>query len=178
MGPAVIFAVVLHEFHVGKPPPTCYVWRESLTLPLSVQRIFRAPGRAPNVVILFVVALILGLTTLDWFGWPFFLVAACLMLAAILLGAAAYSLMQLYWPQRNAGTMNNANGAKLVASFATVHIAAAPGFLAFVLYVLYDGQRVSPLTAGLIAAAVLLLAFAAAYASRRWQVRVLKARGR
>ncbi len=178
MGPAGIFALLLHEFRVAKQPPTCYVWRESLTLPLSVQRIFRAPGRAPNVVILFVVALILGLTALDWFGWPFFFVAACLMLAGILLGTAAYGLMQLYWPQRNAGTMNNANGAKLVASFVKVHIAAAPGFLAFILYVLYDGQRVSPLTAGLIAAAVLLLAAASAYASRQWQARVLKARGR
>ena len=177
-GVAGLFAVALHEFRVRKQPPTCYVWRESLTLPLSVRRIFRATGRAPNVVILFVVALILGLTPLDWFGWPFFLVAACLMLAGVLLGTAGYGLIQLHWPQRSAGFTDNPNAAKFGASLLLPQLAVAPAFLAFLLYIFYEEQRVSPLNAGLIAVGVLLLAAAAAYASRRWQARVLRIRGR
>ena len=175
---AGIFVVAFHGFRVEKQPATCYAWRESLTLPLSVQRIFRAPGRAPNVVILFVVALILGLTPFDWFGWPFFLVAACLMLASILLGTAAYGLIQLCWPQRSAGFTDKPNGAKFGASLLLPQLAFGPALLSFLLYVLYDEQRVSPLTAALIAVAVLLLAASAAYASRRWQARVLRVRGR
>ena len=172
------YVVALHGFRTEKQPATCYVWRESLTLPLTVPQIFRAPGRAPNVVIVFLVAFIFGLTPLDWFGWPFFLVASCLMLAGILLGTAAYGLIQLYWPQRSAGLTDNPNGAKFGASLLVPQLALGPAFLTFILYVLYDGQRVSPLTAGLIAAAVLLLAAVAAYASSRRQERVLKARGR
>ena len=178
VGMAGLFAVALHGFRVEKQPPTCYVWRESLPLPLSVQRIFRAPGRAPNVVILFVVALILGLTSRDWFGWPFFVVAACLMLAGVLLGTAAYGLIQLHWPQRSAGFADNPNAAKFGASLLLPQLAFGPALLTFVLYMLSERQRVSPLTAGLIAVAVLLLAALAAYGSRRWQARVLRARGR
>ena len=178
VGMAGLFAVALHGFRVEKQPPTCYVWRESLPLPLSVQRIFRAPGRAPNVVILFVVALILGLTSRDWFGWPFFVVAACLMLAGVLLGTAAYGLIQLHWPQRSAGFTDNPNAPKFGASLLLPQLAFGPALLTFVLYMLSERQRVSPLTAGLIAVAVLLLAALAAYGSRRWQARVLRARGR
>ena len=178
VGLAGIYVVALHEFRVRKQPPTCYVWRESLTLPLSVQRIFRAPGRAPNVVIALLVAFIFGLTPLDWFGWPFFLVASCLMLASILLGTAVYGLIQLYWPQRSAGLTDSPNSSKFGASLLLPQLAFGPAFLSFLLYVLYEGQRVSPLTAGLIAAATLLLATAAATTFRRWQARVLKARGR
>lgn len=173
-----IYVVAIHGFRVEKQPATCYVWRESLTLPLSVLRIFRAPGRAPHVVIAFLVAVIFGLTPLDWFGWPFFVVAACLMLAGILLGTAAYGLIQLHWPKRTTGFTDNPNGAKFAASLLLPHLAFAPGFLSFGLYVFYEDRRVSSLTAGLIAVGVLAVATVAAYVSRRWQERVLKDRGR
>ena len=178
VGMAAIFGLALNEFRVGKQPPTCHVWRESLMLPLKVWRIFSAPGQAANVVILFVLGLILGLTPPDWFGWPFLVVAVCLILAGILLADATYGLIQLYWPQRNAGFMHNLDSAKLVASLVAMHLMFGPGFLSLVLYVLLERQRVTAPTAGFIAAAVLLLAAVAAYASRRRQARVLGTRGR
>lgn len=173
-----IYVVALHGFRIEKQPPTCYVWRDSLALPFSLPEVFRAPGRAPNVVIAFLVALIFGLTPFDWFGWPFFVVAACLMLAAILLGDAAYGLIQLHWPQRSAGPMDNPNAAKFTASLLIPQPALAPCFLCFVLYTLIERERVSTTTAGLVAAGTLLLAVAAAYGSRHWQERVLNTRGR
>ncbi len=178
VGMAAIYGVFLNEFRVGKQPPTCHVWRESLTLPFSVRRIFRAPGRAANVVILFVLAFILGLTPLDWFGWPFLVVAVCLMLAGVLMGAATYGLLQLYWPQRNTGLIYNLDGAKFGAALVAANLTLGPGLLSFLLYTLRENQRVTALTAVFIAVAGLLLAAAAAYASRRWQARVLGTRGR
>ncbi len=178
VGMAAIFGVGLNEFRVGKQPPTCHVWRESLTLPFSVRRIFSAPGGAANVVILCCAAIILGLTPLNWLGWPLLVVTVCLILAGIVLADATYGLMQLYWPQRNAGFIHNLDSAKLAASLVTAPLAFGPGFLASLLYLLQERQHVTVLTAGFIAAAVLLLAAVAAYASRRWQARVLGTRGR
>ncbi len=178
VGVAGAIGLVLHGFRVEKQPSTCYVWRESLGLPLTATRIFRATGRAPGVVTAFVLALILGLTPLDWFGWRFFLVATCLMLASALLTSAAHGLIQVYWPQRSAGLNNEPNGAKFVMSFLITPMALVPAVLSPFLYILYARQGLSALAAGFIAAAVLLLAAAAAYTSRRWQARVLKARGR
>ncbi|MCY3928989.1 MAG: hypothetical protein OXG81_12010 [Acidobacteria bacterium] len=178
IGMTGIFVVAFHGFRVEKQPPTCYVWRESLTLPLSLPEVFRASGRAPSVVIAFLVAFIFGMTLFDWFGWPFFFVAACLLLAAILLGDAAYGLIQLHWPQRSAGPTDNPNPAKFTASLLIPQPALAPCFLCFALYTLIERERVSAATAGLVAAGTLLLAVAAAYASRRWQEHVLNSRGR
>ena len=178
VGPAALFAIFLHEFRIGKQPPTCHVWRESLTLPFSVWRVFSAPGRATNVVILLLFAFILGLTPLEWFGWPFFFVAVCLMLAGFLMAAATYGLIQLRWPQRNEGFLHDPDGARLGATFVAVHLVGLPGALSFLLWAFLERQRVTPLTAALIAVGVLLLAAAAAYASRRTQRRMLAARGR
>ena len=178
VGLAGLLAVGLHGFRVEKQPPTCHVWRESLGLPFTASRIFRATGRAPTVISVFVLAFILGLTPLDWFGWNFFLVASGLMLACLLLAGAAYGVIQVYWPQRSAGPSHQTNAAKFAASLLLPQVALAPGFLSFALYVLYARERLSALAAMLIAAAVLLLAAAIAYASRRRQLRVLAARGR
>ena len=178
VGLAGLLGLALHGFRVEKQPSTCYVWRESLGLPLTVPQIFRATGRAPSVMTVFLLALILGLTPLDWFGWQFFLVASSLMLAGALLAGAAYGLIQVYWPRRSTGPNNDPNGAKFAMSLLIPQIALVPAFLSFALYILYEGQRLSALTAGFIAAAVFLLAAVAAYTSRRRQARVLKARGR
>ena len=177
VGLAGIIGLALHGFRVEKQPPTCYVWRESLGLPLTVPQIFRATGRAPGVMSVFVLAFILGLTPLDWFGWGFFVVASCLMLAGLLLADAAHGLIQVYWPQRSAGPSHETNAARFAASLLVPQVAFAPAFLSFALYILYARERLSALTAGFIAATVLLLATAAAYVSRRRQVRVLNARG-
>ena len=178
VGMAAILGVLLNEFRVSKQPSTCHVWRESLTLPFSLWRIFSAPGHAANAVILSVVAFILGLATLNWFGWLSLVAATCLMAAGILMATATYGVMQAYWPQRNAGLIHNLDGSKLGASFVVIHLTILPGFLSFLLWVLQESQRVTPLTAALIAIGVLLLAIPAAYVSRRWQQRVLRTRGR
>ena len=178
VGLAGLFGLALHGFRMEKQPSTCYVWRESLGLPFTVPQVFRATGRAPSVISVFVLAFILSLTPLDWFGWSFFVVASCLILSGLLLAGAGYGLIQVYWPQRSAGPSNETNAAKFAASLLLPQIAFAPVLLSFILYILYGRQRLSVLTAGLIAAAVLLLAAAAAYASRRWQRRMLETRGR
>ena len=178
VGPAALLAIFLNDFRIGKQPPTCHVWRESLTLPFSIRRIFRAPSRAMNVVTLFVIAFILGLTPVQWFGWPFFFIAVCLMFAGFLMAAATYGLIQLHWPQRNEGFLHAPDGARLGAAVAAAHLVGLPGALSFLLWALLERQRVMPLTAGIIAVAVLVLAAAAAYASRRRQRRMLAARGR
>lgn len=178
VGVLAILGAFLNDLRVGKQPPTCHVWRESLTLPFPVLRIFSAPGRAMNVVILLVFAFVLGLTPFDWFGWPFLVVATCLTLAGFLTATATYGLIQLHWPQRNEGLIYDLDGARLGAALVTVHLTALPGALCVVFWTLLERQRVTPLTAGIIAAGVLLLAAAAAWASRRRQVRVLEARSR
>ena len=129
-------------------------------------------------MIVFVLAGILALTPLDWFGWQFFLVVFLLILAGVLFGAAVYGLIQICWPSRSAGLTDDPNAAKFAASLLPPQLTLIPAFLSMILYILYERERLSALTAGLIAAAVLLLAATAAYASRRWQSRVLKARGR
>ena len=122
---------------------------------------------------------ILGLTSLDWFGWPFFLVATCLILAGFLMADATYGLIQLRWPQRsNQGLLQEPDGAKLGAAVVAVHLVGLPVFLSFLLWILLERERVTPLTAGVIAVGVLLLAAATAYASRRRRMRLLAARGR
>ncbi len=126
----------------------------------------------------FVIEFILGLTPLEWFGLPFFSVAVCLMLAGFLMAAARYGLIQLRWPQRNEGFLHDPDGARLGATVGTVHLVGLPGALSFLLWALLERQRVTMLTAGIIAVAVLLLAAVIAYASRRRQTRVLQARGR
>lgn len=178
VGPAAILGLFLNDLRIGKQPPTCHVWRESLTLPFPVRRIFSAPGRAMNLVVLFVIAFILGLTPLDWFGWPYFLVAVCLMLAGLLMAAATYGLIQLHWPQRSEGVLHDPDGAKLGAAVVAAHLGGFPILLSCLLWELLERQRVTPLTAALIAVGVLLLAAATACASCRRQVRVLAARGR
>lgn len=178
VGLIAVLGVFLNDLRVGKQPPTCHVWRESLTLPFPVWRIFSAPGRAMNVVILLVFAFVLGLTPLDWFGWPFVAAAICLMLAGFLMATATYGLIQLYWPQRNQGLIYESDGAKLGAALVTAHLAGLPGAVWVVLWMLQEGQRVTPLAAGAIAVGVLLLAAATAYASRRRRMRVLETRGR
>ena len=178
VGPAALLSIFLNDLRIGKQPPTCHVWRESLTLPFSVRRIFRAPGRAMNVVILFVIAFILGLTPLDWFGWPLFVVAICLVLAGFLMAAATYGLIQLYWPQRNQGVIYDLDGARLGAAVVAAHLVGLPILLSFLLCVLLERQRATPLTAEIIAVAVLVLATATALISRRRQSRMLAARGR
>ncbi len=178
VGLAGLNILALHGFRVEKQPSTCHIWRESLSLPLTVPQIFRATGRAPSVMIVFVLAVILGLTPLDWFGWQFFLVAFLLILAGVLSGTAVYGLIQIYWPLRSAGLTDDPNGAKFAASLLAPQLTLIPAFLSTILFILYERERLSALTAELIAAAVLLLAAAAAYGSRRWQARVLKARGR
>ncbi len=177
VGLAGLIGLALHGFRVEKQPPTCYVWRESLGLPLTVVQVIRATGRGPSVISVVVVAFILSLTPLDWFGWSFFVVASCLMLAGLLLAGAAYDLIQVYWPQRSAGPGSDPNGAKFASSFLVPQVAFVPAFLSVTLYILYARQGLSAVAAGFIAVAVLLLAVAAAYASRRRQARVLKARG-
>ena len=172
-----VYLVAFHGLRVEKQPATCYVWRESLTLPFSVRRIFRTPGRATNLVIFVFGVLVLGLTPFDWFGWPLFFMVACLMLSAGLLGTSSYGLIQLHWPQRSGGFGDNPNAAKFGASVLLPQPALAAAFLAFFLYVLHEEQRISPLTAGLTAAGVLLLAAAASCSVRLWQARVLEARG-
>ncbi len=177
VGPATLLAILLTELRIGKQPPTCHEWQESLTLPFPVREIFSVPGRATDAVVLFVIAFILGLTPLEWFGWPFFFVAVCLILAGFLMAAATYGLIQLRWPQRNDGFLNDPDGARLGAAVVNVHLVGLPGFLSFLLWALLEGERVTLLTAALIAVAVLLLAATAAYASRRRQRRLLAARG-
>ncbi|MYF05047.1 MAG: hypothetical protein F4230_08780 [Holophagales bacterium] len=177
VGLAGLIGLALHGFRVEKQPPSCYVWRESLGLPLTVVQIFRATGRAPGVISVFVLAFILSLTPLDWFGWSFFVVASCLMLAGLLLAGAAYGLIQVYWPQRSADPGDGPNGARSAASLLVPQMALVPAFLSVTLYILHARQGLGALAAGLIAVSVLLLAGAAAYASRRRQGRVLNARG-
>jgi hypothetical protein len=179
VGMVAFLAICLNDLRVGKQPPTCHVWRESLTLPFPVRRVFSAPGRAMNVVILFVIAFILGLTPLEWFGWPFFLVAICLILAGFLMADATYGLIQLHWPQRsNQGLLYQLDGAKLGVAVVSAHLVGLPVFLSLLLRILLERQRVTPLTAGVIAVGVLLVAAATAYASRRRRIRLLKAQGR
>ncbi len=43
--PAAIIGVILNDLRVSKQPPTCHAWRESLTLPFQVWRIFRGMSR-------------------------------------------------------------------------------------------------------------------------------------
>lgn len=131
-----------------------------------------------NVVILLLFAFLLGLASLDWFGWPFLVVSICLMLAAFLMATGGYGLMQLRWPERNNGFINDLDGAKLGTALVVGHFMIGPGILCAVLWELLASQRVTPLTAGIIAVAVLLLATAAALASRRRRGNVLQARGR
>ena len=178
LGPAAILGVFLNDLRVSKQPPTCYAWRESLTLPLPVWRVFSASGSAVNVVILLLFAFLLGLASLDWFGWPFLVVAICLMLATFLMATGGYSLMQLRWPGRNDGFINDLDSAKLVAALVVGHLMIGPGILCAVLWELLASQRMTPATAALIAVGVLLLAAATALASRRRRREVLQARGR
>ena len=178
LGLTALLGVFLSELRVSKQPPTCHVWPESLTLPFSAWRIFSAPGRAINVVILLLFAFLLGLSLLDGFGWPFLVVATCLMLATFLMATAGYGLIQLRWPGRNDGFINDLDGAKLGAALVVGHLVIAPGVLCTVLSELLASQRVMPLTAGIIAVAVLILATATALASRRRQRRMLAANGR
>ena len=170
-------ATTPHAFRVEKQPPTCHVWRESLGLPLSIPGVFRATGRAAGMLTVCLVALTLCLTSFNWFGWQFFLVAFSLILASVLLGTAAHGLVQVYWPQRSAGPTDDPNGAKSTISFLATQLTFIPAALSTTLYVLYQRERVSALTAGLIAATVLLLSAAAAYAARQRQLRILRARG-
>ncbi len=172
-----ILGVVFHALRVEKQPPTCYEWKESLGLPLSVPRIFHATGRASSVTSVLVFAFALSLTPLDWFGWRFFLVASCLSLAGLLVADAAYGLLQVRWPQRSAGPGDDPSGAKSVLSVLISQVTLVPFGLCFLLYILRERQRLGAFAAGVIAAAVLLVAVGAAYASRRRQARVLDARG-
>ncbi|MYF05048.1 MAG: hypothetical protein F4230_08785 [Holophagales bacterium] len=178
VGPAALLAIFLNDLRIGKQPPTCHVWRESLTLPFPVQGTFSAPGRAMNVVIVFAIAFILGLTPLEWFGWPFFFVAVCLMVAGFLMAAATYGLIQLRWPQRTEGFLHDPDGARLGAALVAAHLVGLPGALSFLFWALLERQRVTMLTTAIIAVSVVLLAATAAYASRRRQRRMLAARGR
>ncbi len=178
IGLAGLGTMALHGFRVEKQPPTGHVWRESLNLPLPVSQIFRATGRAPGMLIVFLLPLVLGLTSFNWFGWQFFLVAFLLILSGVLLGTAVYGLVQLHWPLRSPGPTDDPNGAKFGASLLTPQLTLMPAGLSTTLYILCERERLSALVAGLIAAAVFLLAAAAAYAARKRQARVLDSRGR
>ena len=112
LGLSAILGLFLNDLRISKQPPTCHVWRESLTQPFSVWRVFGTPGRAIHGVILLLFAFFLGLASLDWFGWTFLLVAIYLMLATVLLANAGYGLIQLHWSGRNDGFINDLNGAK------------------------------------------------------------------
>ena len=176
----VLLAVAsLQSVRTEKPPNSCHVWRESLAFPITTLHVFRTPGKVPNAL---AVAFVLMITAavLARFGSPDWLavcVGVCLALSIVVLADAGYSLVQLNWPQRRAGTKRAVDPRRLIVCFLLPLPVSTPILIAVILFRVYDEHSDGPLIAAAVAAGVLLLAAAIGLGSRIWQQRVIEGKG-
>ena len=105
LGAVFLTTILLNTVRTEKPPPSCQVWRESLTLPLTALQIFRIPARVPPLLVVPVALLAtgVGLAHFGWSAWQLGAVAVFFLPVLLLLADGAYSLVQLYWPKRKIG---------------------------------------------------------------------------
>ena len=101
MAAALLTVLMVNGVLTEKPPPSCQVWRESLSLPLGSFRIFRTPTRVPALLTVPVATLGTsgGIVIFGVAGWRPAATAAVLVTATVLLADAAFSLIRLYWPK-------------------------------------------------------------------------------
>lgn len=105
LGAVFLTTILLNNVRTEKPPPSCQVWRESLTLPLTAFRIFRVPARVPSLLVVPVALLAtgVGIAHFGWSAWRLGALAGFFLPVLFLLADGAYSLVQLYWPKRKIG---------------------------------------------------------------------------
>ena len=172
---ALLTVMLLNGVRTEKPPPSCQVWRESLTLPRTAFQIFRAPAKVTFLLVVPVVLLAagVGLARHGWAEWRLGALAAILIVALVLFADGASSLVQLYWPKRNIGDaappeMENL-AAGIVAGLSMMALLA----LSIIVWRIEDGLEHGPLIAGITAVATLLaaaLAWRAATARQRREI--------
>lgn len=175
---AFLATILLGSVSTEKPPQSCQVWRESLTLPQTVLQIFRAPARVRILLVLPVAAVAtgVGLTDAGWSEWPLAAMALAIVAALLLLADGIYSLIQLYWPKRHIGAASKHEHENFTAGI----VAPLPMFallcLAIVLWRIREEAERGPVIAGILAVAILLVAALVRHAATARQERELKAR--
>ena len=175
LGAVFLTTILLNSVRTEKPPPSCQVWRESLTLPLTAFRIFRVPARVPSLLVIPVALLAtgVGLAHFGWSAWQLGAVAVFFLPVLLLLADGAYSLVQLYWPKRKIGGASELEPENLAAGLvAQLPIVALLGLSAIV-WRIAERTGHGPLIASLSALATLLaavLAWRAATARQRREI--------
>ena len=161
MAAALLTVLVLNGVLTEKPPPSCQVWRESLTLPLAALRIFRAPTRVPALLTVPVATLGtgLGIVVFGSEGGRLGATALVLATAVVLLADATHSLVRLYWPKRKIGGAPELELENLVASAVATLPMMALFFLTLIISRLLErpgtGLLIASLTGGALLASVL-----------------------
>ena len=156
----VLTTILLNSVRTEKPPPSCQVWRESLTLPLTAFRIFRVPAKVPPLLAVPVALLAtgVGLAHFGWSAWRLGALAAFFLSVLLLLADGTYSLVQLYWPKRKIGGASELEPENLAAGLvAQLPIVALFGLSIIVWRIAEEAHR-GPLIAGISAVAILLVA--------------------
>lgn len=166
--------------HGARPlPPTCYMWRDSLTLPVPVVEVLRTPGRSSASLALALLVCMIGLMV-AWSDsrWLTQGVASGVALSTVLVANGCGSLVQAYWPPHRIDPARReldlrADFVGLLPVMATFAVAA----IGFGLY-LVDGQYgVSSAVVGAAGGGCLIMALAAWLAATKWQGRVVSRRG-
>lgn len=160
IGSAFLTVFMLNSIRTEKPPPSCQVWRESLTLPPTAFQIFRTPARVPFLLVVpaVLVAAGVGFTRYGWNEWRLGALAAILVVALFLFADGAYSLVQLYWPKRNVGSAAPPEMKNLAASILAGLPMMAFFFLAMIVWRVEDGSEHASSFANITVAATLFAA--------------------
>ena len=171
----VMTAILLNGVRTEKPPPSCQVWGESLTLPLTAFRIFRVPARVPSLLVVPVALLAtgIGLAHFGWSSWRLGVLAGFFLPVLLLLTDGAYSLVQLYWPKRKIGGASEFEPENLAAGFVAQIPIVAFLVVSVVIWRIAEESEQGSLIAGIFAvsiATVAALAWRAATARQRREI--------
>ena len=175
LGAAFLTIILLNSVRTEKPPPSCQVWRESLTLPLSAFRIFRVPALVPSLLVVPVALLAtgVGVAHFGWSNWRLGVLAGFFLPVLLLLADGAYSLVQLYWPKRKIGGASEVEPENLAAGLvAQLPIVAFFALSAIGWRIAEESER-GTLIAGISAVAIVMaaaLAWRAATARQRREI--------
>ena len=175
LGAAFLTIILLNSVRTEKPPPSCQVWRESLTLPLSAFRIFRVPALVPSLLVVPValLATAVGVAHFGWSNWRLGVLAGFFLPVLLLLADGAYSLVQLYWPKRKIGGAAEVEPENLAAGLvAQLPIVAFFALSAIGWRIAEESER-GTLIAGISAVAIVMaaaLAWRAATARQRREI--------
>ncbi len=177
--PFAVFMLCVLMHGMRSVPATCYVWRESLTFPLTAVQVLRTPVRSSEAL---ASVLLAGTTSvMVWSsrgGWLVKGTSLGLALATVLFVSGCVGVVQAYWPPRR----TDPNEQKLeigpdVAGMLALVPALAMVAVAMGLYVAEGRYSVSPGVGPTVAAMCMVVASATWYLARKWQARLLRRRG-